>query len=125
LTLDTLYPLFQIESRQILVYLEELKMGKSRVFIDEKVQTKAEDYHGGASYQRTQPDIGSQGVKSVNIELSFEEALKLSLAIQSCLMQLNRYKRSTALGREMGLLLSVKTESNAISVIEKRLKQED
>jgi hypothetical protein len=42
--------------------------------------------------------------------------------VQSCLLALNRYKRSTVAGREMGLLLSVKTESNTITVIEKRVQ---
>jgi hypothetical protein len=61
-------------------------------------------------------------VKSANIELAFDEALKLSLAVQACLMQLNRYNRSTTAGREMGLLLSVKTDSSTIIVIEKRVR---
>ncbi len=97
-------------------------MSEKRSFSDDNIPTKADDYHGLADYVRTQPDIAAQGVKSVNIEMSFEEALRLSLAIQSCLMQLNRYKRSTTAGREMGMLLSIKTDSNTITVIEKRVR---
>jgi hypothetical protein len=83
---------------------------------------KAEDYHGMARYERTLPDVAGQGVKSINVEISFEEALKLSLALQSCLIQLNRYHRGSAPGREMGVLLSIKTENTSISVIEKRVR---
>jgi hypothetical protein len=97
-------------------------MAGKRSFSDENIPVKADDYHGLAGYVRTQPDIASQGVKSVNIEMTFEEALRLSLAIQSCLLQLNRYKRSATEGREMGMLLSIKTDSNTITVIEKRVK---
>ena len=100
-------------------------MAKTRAFSDDNIPTKAEDYHGLAKYVRTQPDVASQGVKSINIEMTFEEAMKLSLGIQSSLMQLNRYNRSTKAGREMGLLLSVKTETNTITVIEKRVRPEE
>src|SRR5712691_6173563 len=97
-------------------------MTEKRSFSNDDIPTKADDYHGLADYVRTQPDIAEQGVKSVNIEMTFEEALRLSLAIQSCVMQLNRYKRSATEGREMGMLLSIKTDSNTITVIEKRVR---
>lgn len=97
-------------------------MAEKRAFSDDNIPTKADDYHGTAHYVRTQPDVAGQGVESINIELTFEEAMKLSLSIQACLMQLNRYKRSTTTGREMGLLLSVKTKTNSMTVIEKRVR---
>lgn len=71
---------------------------------------------------RTSPDIAAKGIKSVNIELPFEEALRLSTAIQSAVLNLNRYNRNNKSGREMGLLLSLKTDSSAISVIETRVR---
>src|SRR5947209_7862876 len=97
-------------------------MAGKRSFSDDNIPTKSDDYHGLAKYVRTQPDVASQDVKSINIEISFEEAMKLSLAIQSCLMQLNRYNRSTTTGREMGLLLSILTSTGTITVIEKRVR---
>lgn len=96
-----------------------------RSFSDDNIPLKADDYHGLADYVRTQPDIAQQDVKSVNIEMTFEEALRLSLAVQSCVMQLNRYKRSSTQGREMGMLLSIKTDSNTITVIEKRIRPDE
>ena len=100
-------------------------MAAKRSFSDDNIPVKAADYHGLAGYVRTQPDIADHGIKSVNIEMTFEEALRLSLAIQSCVMQLNRYKRSATEGREMGMLLSVKTDSNTITVIEKRVRPDE
>src|SRR5437764_207058 len=100
-------------------------MSENRAFSDANVPTKADDYHGLANYVRTQPDVAAQGVQSINVEMSFEEAVRFSLAVQSCVMQLNRYKRSTVAGREMGLLLSLKTDSNTITVIEKRVRPKE
>ena len=97
-------------------------MAKKRAFSSSDIKHKSEDYHGGCKYVRTSPDVAAKGVKSVNIELTFDEAMQLSLSVQSALLALNRYNRSTKKGREMGLCLSVKTDSNAISVIESRVK---
>lgn len=99
----------------------------NRVFATTNAARKADDYHGGARYERVMPDVSnaeavSGGVKSVNLELTFEEALKLSLAISSCLHELNRYNRGTAEGRGMGMLLSIKTDNSSITVIEKKIK---
>ena len=93
-------------------------MTDNRAFSSEDIRQKKDDYHGSCKYVRTRPDVESQGIKSVNIELTFDEAMQLSLGIQSALLNLNRYNRSTKKGREMGLCLSLKTDSNAISVIE-------
>jgi len=71
-----------------------------------------------AHFSRIQPE----GVKSINIELEFEEALKLSTAIQAAVLQLNRYNRTDKDGRDMGLCLSLKVPSTAISVIEQRIR---
>jgi hypothetical protein len=97
-------------------------MKERRKFSEDGVKKKVEDYHGGCRYIRTQPKLTK---KSVDIELSFEEAMRLSLAIQSALIGLNRHNRSTKAGREMGLLLSIKRKATAISVIEKRVRPAD
>lgn len=97
-------------------------MSENRSFSDDNIPTKADDYHGVCQYVRTQPDVAAQGVKSINLEMTFEEALRFSLAIQSCVLSLNRYKRSTKAGREMGLCLSIKTDGTTITVIEKRVR---
>lgn len=99
-------------------------MAGNRSFSDDNLPMKADDYHGLAEYVRTQPDVTAKDVKSINIEMTFEEAVRFSLAVQSCVMQLNRYKRSAKEGREMGMCLSIKTETSTITVIEKRVRPE-
>jgi hypothetical protein len=94
------------------------KMTARRSFSADDIPTKAADYHGLAGYIRTTPDVAAKGVQSMNIYFNFEEALRLSLALQSCVLALNKYKRSSRAGRDMGLLLSFKTESKTVTVIE-------
>lgn len=89
-----------------------------RSFSPSDVREKAKDYHGGARFTRLSPDVAEKGIKSLNIDVPFEEALKLSLALDSCLQAINRYNRSTSKGRAMGVCLSVKMQNSAISVIE-------
>lgn len=89
-----------------------------RAFSRSDTPEKAIDYHGAFRYSRLSPDVASQGVKSINIEVTLEEALKLRLALDSCLHAVNRYNRSTLKGRAMGVVLSVKTESSSVAVIE-------
>jgi len=105
--------------------VEKETMSTKRVFKEEVTEKKAEDYHGGCRYRRTLPDVASSGVKSVNIEVPLEEALKLSLALQSCLLSLNKISRKDKIGKRMGVVLSVKTENETIVVLEKKLAAED
>lgn len=94
-------------------------MAKSkRGFSPSDLPEKQDDYHGGCQYARTTPDLPSKDVKSVNIELMFEESLRLATAIQSAVQRLNRYDRSKREGKMMGLCLSLKVKGTAISVIE-------
>ncbi len=98
-------------------------MAKSkRAFSPDGVPEKKEDYHGSCRFVRTHPDLSEKGVQSVNVELTFEEALRLSTAIQSAIFRLNRYNRSEKKGREMGLCLSLKVTSGAISIIEQKVR---
>ena len=100
-------------------------MSDNRSFSSSDIKQKADDYHGSCRYVRTSPDIAERDIKSVNIELSFDEALRLLVAIQSAVLGLNRYNRSHTDGKQMGLCLSLKTSSNAISVIEQRVRPSD
>jgi hypothetical protein len=95
----------------------------TRAFSPNGVKEKKTDYHGGCQYHRTSPDMASKGLESLNIEISFEEALRLSTAIQAAIMALNRYDRRDKGGKKMGLCLSVKERGSAISVIEAPLRK--
>ena len=96
-----------------------------RAFSPEGTPVKAIDYHGAFGFARLSPDIATKGIKSVNIEITFEEALKLHLALGSCLHALNRYNRSTSKGRAMGVVLSMKMESSSVAVIEAPVRYKD
>lgn len=96
-----------------------------RAFSPEDTPVKAVDYHGAFGFARLSPDIASKGIKSVNIEITFEEALKLHLAVGSCLQAVNRYNRSTSKGKAMRVVLSLKTESSSIAVIEAPARGKD
>jgi hypothetical protein len=74
---------------------------------------------------RTSPDVVQKGVKSLNVEMELEEALKLRLALDSCLLALNPLNRSTTKGRVMGAVLSIKTESSSIAVIDAKVRARD
>lgn len=93
-----------------------------RAFSPSNLSEKADDYHGSCKFVRTSPDLSSKDVKSVNIEIPFEEAIRFSLAVQSAVMRLNRYNRIRKDSRDMGLCLSLKTETSQVSVIEQRIK---
>jgi len=93
-------------------------MPAKRSFSADDIPAKSADYHGSARYARTSPDVAAQGVESINVYLTFEEALRLLLAVQSCVMNLNKYNRSSSAGRDMGLLFSFKTKTKSITVIE-------
>ena len=75
-----------------------------------------------ASYVRLSPDVAKQGVKSVNIEMSTEEVLKLRLALDSCVLAVNRYNRASKAGKATGVCLSVKTGATSNTVVEVNLK---
>ena len=79
---------------------------------------KSDDYHGGCSYEYTSPDIAADGVKSVNINISYGEAMRLAFAILAIVLRLGRYDRSTTKGKRMGLRLSLKTGAKSLTVIE-------
>lgn len=86
---------------------------------------KGRGYHGVGRCVRISPDVAQQGVKSLNIDMTMEEVLKLRLALDSCLLSVNRYKRSTEQGKSAGVCLSVKTGNSSIAVIETVLRSRE
>jgi hypothetical protein len=83
---------------------------------------KSEDYRGTANLNWLPPSFAPGSTakvpKSINFNMTFDEALKFAIAVQSCVQSLNRYKRSTKAGRAMGLGLCVFFDSKKISVME-------
>jgi hypothetical protein len=107
---------------QNLVSSKGLKKGRG--FLPSNVKKKGPGYYGTARFARSMPDLRERNLKSLNLELTFDEALRLFLAVSSCMQDLNCYDRSTKKGRDLGLLLSVKSETSTIAVIGTRVKAE-
>src|SRR5271157_2232924 len=78
---------------------------------------------GGCDFGRTSPSIEalSPNTQVLNVEISFEEALKLHLAIGECVRKLNSYKRSTSVGKRTALNLAIHLSKGRVTVNEGKL----
>ena len=75
---------------------------------------------GGCNIAGTSPEVSklSPQTKMLNVYMSFEDALKLNVAIDECVRRLNTYKRSTIEGRRTGLNIAVHLQGGRITVNE-------
>ena len=80
---------------------------------------------GGCTFSRTSPGTAtlSPDTKMLNIEIGFEEALTLHLAIGECIRKLNQYNRTTTAGRRTALNLALHLDKSRITVNETRAKK--
>ena len=78
---------------------------------------------GSCKFGRTSPSLGalSANTQILNIEISFEEALKLNLSISECVRKLNSYNRSTTAGKRSGLNVAVHLGRGVITINEAKL----
>jgi hypothetical protein len=78
---------------------------------------------GGCDFGRTSPAVGalSPHTKMLNIEIDFEEALKLHLAIGECIRKLNSYNRSTRAGKRTALNLAIHLSKGRVTINEAKL----
>jgi len=58
---------------------------------------------GGCTFTRTSPGLAklSSDTKMLNVEIGFEEALKLHLAVGECISKLNQYNRAKTAGNAL------------------------
>ena len=80
---------------------------------------------GTCSFASTSPERGrglTSDTKILNVQVTFEEALKLNLAIDECIRKLNSYKRSTRAGKSMGLNLAIHLEKGRITINEEKVE---
>jgi hypothetical protein len=70
---------------------------------------------------RIRPSPGPSMPKAMNITISFEEALKLHLAIGQALARLNSYNRSTTAGRRSAVNICLYAHDNYVTVNESQL----
>lgn len=92
---------------------------------DEKSSNEKQFTFGTCEYQRSAPpreDITKE-TSALNIFLSFEEALKLNIAVDECVRKLNKYKRSTKDGKRAALNITVYLSQNRIAVNEGKLSK--
>ncbi len=79
---------------------------------------------GTCAFASTSPERNkglTGNTKILNVQITFEEALKLNLAIDECVRKLNSYKRSTRAGKSMGLNLAIHLEAYRITVNEEKV----
>ncbi|MGB8887989.1 MAG: hypothetical protein WCC87_14760 [Candidatus Korobacteraceae bacterium] len=81
---------------------------------------------GGCTFNRTSPEVAklSPDTKMLNLEIGFEEALKLHLAIGECISKLNQYNRARSTGRRTALNLAIHLNKSRITVNETRAKKD-
>lgn len=75
---------------------------------------------GGCDYEKASPKLEalSPTTPMLNVTISFEDALKLSLAIDECVRQLNSYNRSDRAGKKSALNLAIHLSNSRITVNE-------
>lgn len=80
---------------------------------------------GGCEFGKVSPPLPSLSDQTaiLNVTLSFEDSLKLSLAIDECIRKLNSYNRSTAEGRRSALNIAIHLSKGRITVNEGSLER--
>lgn len=75
---------------------------------------------GGCRVFSIVPDVTklSADTPMLNVSVTFEDALKLHLAIGECIRKLNSYNRSTAAGKRSALNLAIHLHKSQITVNE-------
>ncbi len=78
---------------------------------------------GGCEFGKLSPQLSklSADTRVLNVTLSFEDALKIHLAIGECVRQLNSYKRSTTAGRRSALNLAIHLDKGRLTINEGKL----
>ena len=74
---------------------------------DPNSQDGYKESFGACTYSTKSPSEISEGTPVVNLRLSFEEALKLNVALEACVQHLTRQDRSTPEKRRSGVKLIV------------------
>ena len=84
--------------------------------------TKSESYFGGGSFDYMGPREILPDTKILNVEISFEDALKIHLAMGECLSKLNSYKRNARPKRVM--TFAIHLDSNTVTIHDSQQKRD-
>ncbi len=85
-------------------------------------KTRKKQSYGGCTVDHFSPPVGAGWPKAINIVLSFEEAMKLSLSLQHRLLDINSLNRSTREGKAAAVNLCIYTGTGRITVNPDKLK---
>ena len=66
----------------------------------------------------------TRDTKVFNLVITFEEALKLNLALSECLSRLNRYNRSTKAGKSTAAHIAVHLNKMRMTVLEAKIPED-
>ena len=74
---------------------------------------------GGCCFHKTSPQKSelSAETKALNVIIPFPEALRLSLALQDCLLKLNTLKMSSIEGKKAAVNLCIHFDVNRIQIL--------
>lgn len=91
--------------------------------MDTSPETIKKASFGICDFTRTSPRLAdlSPDTKVLNIEITFEEALKLNLAIDDCVHRLNSYNRGRITGKRTCSNLAIHLSRGVITVLEGKL----
>ena len=90
---------------------------------EKRIKEKNQEYHGGCAVYRVFPDVEEKGIESVNVSLTFEDAMRLSVALQAAILQLNRYNRSSKSGKATGINIGLMVKTKRVSVMQTTLRR--
>lgn len=90
---------------------------------DESLDNKKTRTFGTTKYIGIRPEESElyQVCKVINIDVTFEEALRLHLAIDECVRQMNSYNMHTFAGRNQKMRMSVFLEKKRIVIGKSKL----
>ncbi len=91
--------------------------------MSEKIKTKTS--FGTATIDHFSPADEENWPATINIILTFEEAMRLHLGLGQALGKLNSYDRHTIAGRESAINIAVFTSRHRITIREDRIKGQE
>lgn len=88
--------------------------------MESEIKTKTSQF-GACTFGKTSPaELNAENL-ALNVMVSFEEALKLSLAIDECDRKLNSYNRATTDGENAALMMVIHLDKRRIRVLDGKL----
>jgi Iap family predicted aminopeptidase len=82
----------------------------------QKIQKKGS--FGTCQFSKSSPVPITADKTTINFTISFEEALKLSLAVDECVRKLNSYNRATNRGKNAALAVVIHLDKRRIRISE-------